>query len=231
VIATKVGGAGGLGEANINSRLDASLQRLQTDYVDLYYAHRDDPETPLEETLTMFDALVRSGRVRYIAASNYSAARLAAALEISSNAGLARFVALSPHFNLLEREYEGATAELCARAGVACVPYYGLASGFLTGKYRRGTPHDSKRGRLDGSRYLDERGERVLAVMDTLARAHETTPGAVALAWLLAQPTVSSTIASARTAQQLAELLPMAELRLSESELRQLRDAAVTAQP
>ena len=222
VIATKVGAMGGLSPANIGEQIDASLRRLHTDHIDLYYAHRDDPETALEETLTALDAQVRAGKVRYIAASNYTPERLAEALAVSERDGLARFVALSPHYNLVERTYETALAELCARHNISCVPYYALAKGFLSGKYRAGQPVESSRGRLDGSAYLDDRGLRVLSALDETAAAHRTTVAAVALAWLLAQPTVIAPIASARTPEQLAELLPMAELALTDAELERL---------
>jgi aryl-alcohol dehydrogenase-like predicted oxidoreductase len=223
VIATKVGLLGGLTEAGIHQGIEASLRRLQTDYIDLYYVHLDDPEVPLLETLTALDALVRAGKVRYIAASNYKPDRLVEALAISEREGLARFVALSPHYNLMERSYETTLAELCARNDISCVPYYALAKGFLTGKYRRDQPVDSQRpGRHNGSAYLDDRGLRVLGALDAAAAAHETTLAAVALAWLRAQPTVIAPISSARTPEQLAELLPMTELTLTDAELERL---------
>ncbi len=223
VIATKVGLMGSLSETGIHQGIEASLRRLQTDHIDLYYVHLDDPEVPLRETLTALDVLVRAGKVRYIGASNYKPERLAEALAISERDGLARFVALSPHYNLMERSYETTLAEVCARNGISCVPYYSLAKGFLTGKYRRGQPHDSQRpGRHNGSAYLDERGLRVLGALDEAAAAHETTLAAVALAWLRAQPTVIAPISSARTPEQLAELLPMTELDLTASELERL---------
>jgi aryl-alcohol dehydrogenase-like predicted oxidoreductase len=226
VIATKVGLLGGLSAAGIHQGIEASLRRLQTDYVDLYYVHLDDPEVPLRETLTALDALVRAGKVRYIAASNYKPERLAEALAISERDGLARFVALSPHYNLVERSYETTLAELCARNGISCVPYYALAKGFLTGKYRRGQPHESQRpGRHNGSAYLDERGLRVLGALDETAATHGTTLAAVALAWLRLQPTVIAPISSARTPEQLAELLAMTELDLTAAELERLSAA------
>jgi len=231
IIGTKVGGIGGLGADNIRKRLDDSLRRLQTDHVDLYYAHMDDSETPLEETLAAFDAVVRAGKVRYIGASNYKPARLAEALAVSDREGLARFVVLQPKYNLLDRRgYEGTLAGVCVREGVACVPYYGLARGFLTGKYRPGSVAASGRGALDGTAYLDERGIRVLAALDEVAAAHSTTLAAVALAWLRDQPTVVAPVASARTPEQLADLLPMAELRLADSELALLSVAAEAPQ-
>jgi aryl-alcohol dehydrogenase-like predicted oxidoreductase len=226
VIATKVGSLGGLSAENISRRVDDCLDRLGIEQIDLLYAHRDDPDTPLEETMRALDAAVRQGKARYIAASNYEPARLAQALEISEREGHSKFVVFQPHYNLLERGYEETLADLVERHGLSCVPYFGLAKGFLTGKYRAGSDGVSQRGRLDGSAYMDERGWRVLGAVDDVAHAHDTADAAVALAWLLAQPTVLAPIASARTPEQLDEQLPMVELTLSRSELQKLRDAA-----
>ena len=222
VIATKVGMAPalkGLSAKTIRTAAEASLRRLGVDRIDLYYAHADDPHTPLEESLRAFDALVTEGKVRHIAASNYTAPRLAEALALSDREGLARYVALQPHYNLVHRsEYEGALRDLCAREGLACLPYYALAKGFLTGKYRPGTEVDSPRAA--GARaYLDERGLRLLAALDDIAASHRTTVAAVSLAWLRAQPTVVAPIASARTPAQLAELLPGTAITLKDEEL------------
>jgi aryl-alcohol dehydrogenase (NADP+) len=228
VVATKVGmapGLKGLSPATIRTAVEASLQRLAIDRIDLYYAHADDPETPLAESLRTFDAMVREGKVRYIAASNYTAPRLAEALAISQREGLTRYVALQPHYNLVHRsEYEGGLRDLCVREGVACFPYYGLAKGFLTGKYRANKRVDSPRA-ASASAYLDERGLRLLATLDDIAAAHHTTVAAVSLAWLLAQPTVVAPIASARSVEQLTELLPAAELGLSAEDLMRLGTA------
>ena len=222
VIATKVGLAAeakGLSAKTIRRAAEASLRRLHTDRIDLYYAHMDDPETPLEESLGTFDALVSEGKVRYIAASNYTAQRLEKALAVSDREGLARYVALQPHYNLVHRnEYEGDLLDLCAREGVGCLPYYALAKGFLTGKYRKGAKVDSVRA-SSARAYLDARGVRLLAVLDDVAAAHHTTVSAVSLAWLRAQPTVTAPIASARTVAQLKELLPVADITLSNEEL------------
>ena len=230
VLATKVGrkpDRKGLSRANIRVAVEESLERLQTDYIDLYYAHADDPDTPLEETLTTFDELITEGKVRYIAASNYTAARLERALATSDDSGLARYIALQPHYSLVEREhYEGALAELCEREGLSCVPYWALARGFLTGKYRPGTAVDSPRAG-QASKYLDDHGIRVLEALDAVAATHDTTVAAVALAWVGAQPGVAAPIASARNPEQLAEILPAAELELSSDELRELSDASV----
>jgi aryl-alcohol dehydrogenase (NADP+) len=231
VIATKVGrcpGRLGLGAKNIRAGAEASLKRLGVDRIDLYYAHADDPATPIDESLGAFDALIGEGKLRYVAASNYTAPRLAEALAVSSRAALTRYVALQPHYNLMVRnEYEGPLSALCAREEVACLPYFALAKGFLTGKYRTGVTVRSERA--DGARaYLDARGQRVLAALDDIAAAHHTTVAAVALGWLLAQPTVAAPIASARTVAQLADLLPMATTTLAAEELKRL-DAASRA--
>ncbi len=226
VVATKVGrmpGSNDLHADTIRQAVEGSLRRLQTDYIDLYYAHGDDnTEIPLEETLGAFDELVREGKVRYIAASNYEPPRLAEALAISAREGLASYVALQPHYNLLERGYEDELRQLCADQGLACLPYFSLAKGFLTGKYRPdGEPVDSPRS-AGAAVYLDERGIAALAALDEIAAGHDVGVAAVALAWLAAQPTVATPIASARTPEQLAELLPMAGLELTPDELARL---------
>lgn len=230
VIATKVGkapGAEDLSARTIRTAAEASLRRLRTDRIDLYYAHRDDEDTPLEETLGAFDALVREGKVRYVAASNHTAPRLAEALAVSDREGLARYVALQPHYNLVHRgDYEGELADLCARESLVCVPYFALAQGFLTGKYRPGGETVESERADDARAYLDERGVSVLGALDEVAAAHETTVAAVALAWLAAQPTVAAPIASVRTPEQLADLLPVADVQLSGEELQRLSAAA-----
>ena len=225
VIATKVGmapGLKGLSAKTIRAAAEASLRRLAIDRIDVYYAHADDPETPLAETLLAFDALVKEGKVRYIAASNYTAPRLADALAVSTREGLVRYIALQPHYNLVHRgDYEGELRDLCGREGLACFPYYGLAKGFLTGKYRPGRQVESPRAVSAGA-YLDERGLRLLAALDDIAAAHHTTVAAVSLAWLVAQPTVVAPIASARSVEQLAELLPVANISLSPADIARL---------
>ncbi|MEV4143088.1 aldo/keto reductase [Amycolatopsis sp. NPDC049691] len=228
VVATKVGmweGRPGLSAKNIQAAADDSLRRLRTDHIDLYYAHRDDPDTPLEETLTAFDALVRAGKVRHLGASNYSADRLADALSISDKNGLARYAVLQPHYNLLERDYERDLAPLVEREGLATLPFFSLAKGFLTGKYRTKDHHvDSPRAARAES-YLDERGERVLAKLDEVAEAHGTSVAAVSLAWLRQQPTVAAPIASARTTEQLTDLIASVRLELSDAEVAELSEA------
>lgn len=228
IIATKVGsleGRRGLSAANIALASEESLQRLQTDYIDVYYSHRDDAETPQLETLTAYDALVRAGKVRYIGASNFTAERLQEALDLSAANGLAAYAVLQNEYNMIKRtEYEEGVRAVVAKAGMAHAPYFGLASGFLTGKYRPGVEVDSQRAR-GMRRLLDERGLAVLAALDEVAAAHDVPVSSVALAWLLAQPTISAPIASARTVEQLADLLPMVDLALTDAELAQLTAA------
>jgi aryl-alcohol dehydrogenase-like predicted oxidoreductase len=231
VIATKVGmaeGVRGLSAETIAAAAAASLERLETDRIDLYYAHQDDPETPLEETLGAFATLIAEGKVSYVGASNYDAGRLEQALELGRQAGMASYVALQPHYNLVERSrYEGALMDVCVRHGLACIPYFGLARGFLTGKYRRGGAevHSPRAGGVHDL-YFNERGFAVLDALDDIAAAHDVSVAAVSLAWLAAQPTVVAPIASATSPEQLAETLQFVSLRLSEEELRRLSEAS-----
>ncbi|MEU0223464.1 aldo/keto reductase [Streptomyces sp. NPDC006284] len=218
----------GLSAANIKAAADASLRRLGTDHIDLYYTHFDKPEVPVEEIVGALDELVRAGKVRHIAASNISAERLAASLEFSDREGLARYVALQPHYNLVSRDtYEGGLRDLAERAGLAAVPYYSLASGFLTGKYRAGSAVDSPRAGGAAKHLETERGRRVLAALDEIAEAHDAPVATVALAWLAAQPTVAAPIASARTVEQLPALLGVAELSLTPDEVARLERASL----
>ncbi|MER7055171.1 MULTISPECIES: aldo/keto reductase [unclassified Streptomyces] len=217
----------GLSAANIKAAADASLRRLGTDHIDLYYTHFDKPEVPVEEIIGALDELVQAGKVRHIAASNISAERLEASLAFSDREGLARYVALQPHYNLVSRDtYEGEPRDLAERAGLAAVPYYSLASGFLTGKYRSGTTVDSPRAGGAAKHLETERGRRVLAALDEIAEAHDAPVATVALAWLAAQPTVTAPIASARTVEQLPALLGVAELNLTEDEVGRLTQAS-----
>jgi aryl-alcohol dehydrogenase (NADP+) len=232
VVATKVGGGRGavrnLRAETIKREAHASLERLRTDRIDLYYAHFDDEETPLEESLRAFDDLVRAGTVLHLAASNYTPERLAAALEFQRENGLAEFTVLQPHYNLVEREYERTLLPVAESWDLAVVPYFALAKGFLTGKYRPdgGAVHSE---RAEGARaYLNERGVAVLSVLDEIAAAHDATVAAVALAWLLARPRVVAPIASARTTEQLEQILPAAELKLAPAEIDRL---SATTQP
>jgi aryl-alcohol dehydrogenase-like predicted oxidoreductase len=227
VLATKVGSDGGLSAKNISERVEGSLRRLQTDRIDLYYAHKDDGSVPVIETLRAFDALVRDGKVRHVAASNTSGERLRESLEVSWREGLTEYVALQPHYNLVERSgYEREYAPIVAEHDLACLPYFSLAKGFLTGKYRPGGPSvDSPRA--DGAlKYLDARGERVLTALDEVAAALAAPVPAVALAWLAAQPGVVAPIASARSVSQLEELLPAVGLKLTDEELERLTEAS-----
>ncbi|MFF4414151.1 aldo/keto reductase [Streptosporangium sp. NPDC001559] len=229
VIATKVGsmsGRAGLSAANIRLAVEDSLRRLRTDYIDLYWAHVDDPETPLEETLGAFDALVREGKVRDIGASNYGAERLTEALAISEREGLARYVALQQHYNLLERDYEGGLREVVAANGLVSTPYFGLARGFLTGKYRPGVEVRSARAGGATPYLASERALRVLDALDRVSAERGVAQATVALAWLAAQPTVATPIASARTVEQLDQLLAVADLKLGEEELALLDEAS-----
>ncbi|AIJ14538.1 aldo/keto reductase [Streptomyces violaceoruber] len=217
----------GLSAANIKAAADASLRRLGTDHIDLYYTHFDKPEVPVEEIIGALDELVKAGKVRHIAASNISAERLAASLEFSDREGLARYVALQPHYNLVSRDtYEGELRDLAEQAGLAAVPYYALAAGFLTGKYRPGTEVDSPRAGGAAKHLETERGRRVLAALDEIAAAHEAPVATVALAWLAARPTVAAPIASARTVEQLPALLGVAELILTDDEVGRLTRAS-----
>ncbi|SEP75927.1 Predicted oxidoreductase [Lentzea xinjiangensis] len=225
VIATKVGMLAGFDNQKRDTVLagaERSLKRLGVDHVDLYYSHRDDPGTPLEETLAAYDRLVRDGKVRHVAASNFSAERLAKALEVQEREGFAKFVALQPEYNLVSRAaFEGELLATVAGHGLATVPYCSLARGFLTGKYRPGVQVRSARAGA-ASRHLDEHGLQVLEVLDELAETRGTTVASVALAWLAQQPTVAAPIASARTVEQLGELVPALDLVLSQTEVDRL---------
>jgi aryl-alcohol dehydrogenase-like predicted oxidoreductase len=229
VVATKVGSKHdrkGLAAANVRAATEESLQRLQTDRIDLLYTHRDDEVTAPEETLAALDELVHEGKVLHVAASNVSPARLEEAMAVSAREGLVRYVALQPHYNLVERDYENGLADVCRRHDLGCLPYFALAKGFLTGKYRPGAGEVESQRAAGARAYLDERGERVLAALDAVAAAREAPVAAVSLAWLAAQPTVVAPIASARTLDQLAELMAMVDLQLTAEELRALDEAS-----
>jgi aryl-alcohol dehydrogenase-like predicted oxidoreductase len=230
VVATKVARhpkRKGLAPANIKAAAEDSLRRLRTDHIDLYYTHFDDPDVPVEEIITALDGLVRDGKVREIAASNISPERLEASLDFSEREGLARYVALQPHYNLVSRDtYEGALADLADRRGLAAMPYFALASGFLTGKYRPGEQVDSQRAGGAAKHLETERGRRVLAALDAIATARGLAVATVALAWLAARQTVAAPIASARTVEQLPVLLAVADVELTESEVASLTEAS-----
>ena len=229
VVATKVGGGRGpvrnLRPETIKQEAQASIERLQTEYIDLYYAHFDDPDTPLEETLRAFDTLVKAGTVHHIGASNYTPERLSAALELQRELGLAEFTVMQPQYNLVERDFERTLLPVADAWDLAVLPYYALASGFLTGKYRPGGgPVESARAGAARA-YLDTGGAAVLDVLDQVAAAHQTTVAAVALAWLRTRPRVVAPIASARTTQQLEQILPAATLELTPEEADRLSAA------
>lgn len=231
VIATKVAKWSerpGLSAANIAAAVDDSLRRLQTDVIDLYQAHEDDESTPLEATLAAFGRLVEAGKVRAIGASNYSATRLRDALEVSRQFKLPRYETLQPEYNLYDRAgYERELEPLVLEQGLGVIGYYSLASGFLTGKYRSAADaaKSSARGAAVVRQYLDPRGLRILAALDDIAAKHSATPAQVALAWLIARPSVTAPIASATTPEQLHDLLKAAVLALSAADIAQL-DAA-----
>ena len=215
-----------LSRGEILASADRSLKNLGTDRIDLYYAHHDDETTPLEETLRAFDELVQAGKVRYVGASNYSAARLREAREISDRLGITRYVALQPHYNLMERAvYEDELQGVAATHDLGVLPYFGLARGFLTGKYRAGETIDSPRAQ-GAAKYVGEKGDRVLAALARVAEEQGVTGAAVALRWLADRPTVTAPIASGRDVDQLADLLPMIDLRLTDEQRALLDDAS-----
>jgi len=236
VLATKVGmdmgdGQVGLRPAYIRQAVEASLRRLQTDRIDLYQSHKDDPEVPQADTLGTYADLIREGKVRAIGASNFSAPRLREALETSARLGLPRYESLQPLFNLYDRAvYEEALQPLCVEQEVGVINFYALAAGFLTGKYR--TPADaakSARGANTTAKYLNERGLRILAALDEVARRHAVTPGQVAIAWQMRQPGITAPIASATSLEQLQDLVKAAQLALDAPAMAAL-DAASAQQ-
>ena len=232
VLATKVGkemgpGRIGLSRAYIRSAVEASLQRLQTDRIDLYQSHDDDPATSLDETLLAFAELIGEGKVRAIGASNFSAARLAAALDASQVHGLPRYESLQPLYNLYDRApYEAELEPLCRARGLGVINFFGLAKGFLTGKYRSEADLDKSPRGAGVKSYLNERGLRILAALDAVAGDLNATPAQVALAWQMAQPGIVAPIASATSVAQLAELLGAARLALTAADHAQLQAAS-----
>jgi aryl-alcohol dehydrogenase-like predicted oxidoreductase len=231
VIASKFGmdmGAGkkGLSRTYMMQAVEDSLRRLQTDYIDLYQSHRDDPETPIEETLGGYQELIRQGKVRVIGASNFTAPRLAASLEASARLGLPRYEALQPLYNLVERgEFEGELEALCLKQTVGVIGYYSLANGFLTGKYRSVADTVGHTRGARAEKYMNEKGFHMLAALDTVAKAHDAKPGQIALAWLIARPSVTAPIVSATNLDQLAEMVTVQEIKLAPPEIA-LIDAA-----
>ena len=223
VICTKVGkfpGNQGLSYSLIISGIDGSLRRLQTDYIDLYYCHADDLETPLEETLRALGELVSAGKVRAIAASNYSADRLSEALRIADEIGLSRFSAVQPQYSLVVRdEFEGPLQDVCEREGLACLPYWPLAAGFLTGKYDA-APSGARSDTV--SQFQTPRNEAILDVVRAVADRHGVAPATIALAWLLTRSTVAAPIASVSRVEQLPALVASTTLELTPEDIADL---------
>jgi aryl-alcohol dehydrogenase-like predicted oxidoreductase len=217
----------GLSKSYILRAVEDSLQRLQTDYIDLYQSHADDPETPLEETLEAYAQLIRQGKVMAIGASNYSAERLAQALQISEQYGYPRYESLQPLFNLYDRtDYERELEPLCREKGLGVISYFSLASGFLTGKYRS---QDDLANRARGDmvkKYLNARGIRILEALDRVAQQHGLSPAQAALAWLIAQPSITAPIASATSLEQLNQLIDATTVELDPSAMEFLNEAS-----
>jgi aryl-alcohol dehydrogenase-like predicted oxidoreductase len=232
IVATKVGmemgdGKKGLSKDYILRSADDSLRRLQTDYIDLYQSHKDDPETPLEETLEAYDQLIKQGKVRAIGASNYSAARLAEALNVSKSNGLARYESLQPLYNLYDRAvYEDELEPLCIEEGIGVINFYSLAAGFLTGKYR--SEDDLSKSARGGTvkKYLNERGFGIVEALDQVAAQYNSTPAQIALAWLMARPGITAPIASATSVEQLNDLIEATKLELDQSAIDLLDQAS-----
>lgn len=229
-IATKGGGPmgpgfEGLGAAYIETALDASLRRLRTDYVDVYYAHVDDPATPQEEAVQALDRLVRSGKVRSLGASNFTPERFASAVDVARREGLASYSVFQANYNLMERDFEGELAAVCAQRGIGVLAYFGLAQGYLTGKYRSRADLDKGRRGAGVATYLDGKGPRVLAVMDRISADRGASLAAIALAWLRQKPGIVAPIASATDTRQVGEIVEAMTLTLNDEEMA-LLDAA-----
>jgi aryl-alcohol dehydrogenase-like predicted oxidoreductase len=199
---------------------DDSLRRLQTDYIDLYYAHQDDLDTPIEETLGAFSELINSGKVRYIAASNFTPSRLQESLDIAKQLGLHTYIASQDQYNLMDRDYEKTLMPTLKTNGLSQIPFYGLARGFLTGKYRPGVTVESVRATGVANAYVNDRGWKMLAKLDQIAKEKNCSVAALSLAWLRAQPTVASPIASATKLEQIKEIMPV--ITLGSDELNSL---------
>src|SRR5271168_3286717 len=235
ILATKVGmdlgnGKKGLKAAYIEQAVEDSLRRLQTDYIDLYQAHTDDQETPLEETLAAFDKLVMQGKVRHIGASNYSGARLAEALKISKDNGLVSYISIQPLYNLVSREdFERNLLPVVQEHTLGVIPYYSLAAGFLTGKYRSKKDAEGKARGGSVSKFLNDWGWSVLHALDEVAEAHHSTPARVALAWLMVQPGITAPIASATNDQQLTDLIEATKLKLDHASIEKLNAVSTPA--
>jgi aryl-alcohol dehydrogenase-like predicted oxidoreductase len=230
VIATKVGKHAkrpGLTAGNIQAAIDASLSRLQTDYVDVYFSHFDEPDTPLAETLGAYQQLIEAGKVRVIGASNYSGARVVEALDLAQRYDLPKYQLLQPEYNLYERAgYETDLEPVAVAERLGVVPYYGLASGFLTGKYRSRADLANRARGSRVERYMNERGFLILNALDEVAQRHGATPATVALAWLIARPSVTAPIASATSVEQVESLADAVRLTLADADIRTLDNAS-----
>jgi len=235
ILATKLGidmgdGKKGLKAAYIHQAVEDSLRRLQTDYIDLYQAHKDDEETPLEETLSAFDKLVQQGKVLHIGASNYSGARLAKALKVSKDNGLVSYISLQPHYNLVEREqFESDLLPVVQEHTLGVIPYYSLAAGFLTGKYRSKKDAEGKARSGSVSKFLNDWGWSLLHALDEVAEAHHSTPARVALAWLMVQPGITAPIASATNDEHLTDLIEATRLKLDHASIEKLTAVSTPA--
>ncbi|MET0184563.1 MAG: aldo/keto reductase [Achromobacter sp.] len=233
IIGTKVGmdmgpGAKGLAPAYINRAVDDSLARLHTDYIDLYQSHEDDESTPLADTLGAFAKLIEQGKVRAIGASNYTSIRLSEALIESERHGLPRYESIQPEYNVYSREpYESGIQAVATAQDIGVIPYFALAAGFLTGKYRSAADAGkSLRGKTIVEKYLNPRGERILAALDQVAESSGATLGQVALAWQMAQPGITAPIASATSLEQLNELVAAAHLKLAPADIDVITQAS-----
>src|SRR5579864_3184073 len=236
IIATKVGsevaGKKGLSRSYILTEVEESLKRLETDYIDLYQSHRDDPATPVEETLEAYAQLVRQGKVRVIGCSNFTAERVRESLAASRKHGWPRYESLQPHYNLYERAaYETTLEPLALEEKLGVIPYYSLASGFLTGKYR--SQDDLKKSPREqaAKKYLNDRGFRILQALDQVAERHQSKPAQVALAWLMARPSITAPIASATSVEQLKELAQATKLELDRESMEKLNKASAYEEP
>lgn len=230
VLATKVGMqmpcGKGLKKDYVLQAAEGSLRRLQTDHIDLYQSHEDDPATPLEETLGAYAQLVKEGKVRAIGASNYSADRLAEALKVSRQHGFPLYQCLQPKYNLCERDYESTLEPLALKESMGVIPYYALAAGFLTGKYRSESDLSKSPRGAGAKKYLNEKGFRILAALDEVAKSHHSAPGKVALAWLIARPSITAPIASATSVEQLGDLVDATNLELDRASIEALNQAS-----
>ncbi len=235
-LATKLGmdmgeGRQGLSPLYMEKAVEDSLRRLQTDHIDLYQAHQDDPNTPLEDTLAAFTVLIQKGKVRFIGASNYTGARLKAAMDASAHGGLASYQTLQPHYNMMERQkYESDLAPVVAEYGLGVIPYFSLACGFLTGKYRKAADLEGKARGGGAGQYLNDRGRAVLAALDAVSADYQSTPARVALAWLMTRPNVTAPITSATKIEHLTDFAEATRLTLSQDTIDQLTAASTPAE-